>query len=198
MAFWGLAILFCGSTAAPAGLDAPALIASKKAAAQCDSKLKILEDFADKHKSGQTQTTKFSEDEINSYLALDLKAKYHSSLKSLIVSFSENRFEANAAIDFDHLEATSTKFLPKLIGLMFSGVHTLAADGQLLSKEGKANFRLEKAQFDGSTLPKYLVEEIITAVGRKQNPPFDPLKPSQMPYEIDRVEVHSGYIIVFQ
>jgi len=192
------AILVGRSEVAPDGKDASAFIASKTAAAECRSKLKSLEDFADRHKAGQTQTTKITEDEINSYLALDLKPKYHASLKNLVVSFKEDRLQGTADIDFDRLGATSTKFLPKLIGLFFSGVHTITADGKLLSKNGKASFHLEQALFDKSTLPKFLVEEIISAVGRKQKPPFDPLQPSQMPYEIDRVEVHPGYIIVIQ
>ena len=86
--------------------------------------------------------------------------------------------------------------MPKLISLMFSGVHTLAADGQLVTKDGKAHFKLDAGPFRWQRLPKPLVEGIISAVGRKQNPPFDPLQPSEMPYEINKVDVHPGYIIV--
>jgi hypothetical protein len=85
-----------------------------------------------------------------------------------------------------------------LMSLMFSGTHTLSASGQLQSKDGNARFYLEQARFDNSTLPRSLVEEIISAVGKKQNPPFDPLQPSRMPYKIERVDVHRGYIIVYQ
>jgi hypothetical protein len=184
--------------AVPAAPEAPALVASKTAAARCRAKLNDLEGFAKRHKRDQKQTTKFSEDEVNSYLALDLKSKYHACLKSLVIAFRENNLQATAKIDFDRLGSTSTSFLSKLIGLMFSGVHTLAVDGEFVSSNGIGNFRLHRAVFDDSTLPKRLVEEIITAVGRKQNPPFNPLQPSKMPYEIDRVEVHTGYIIVFQ
>ena len=101
-------------------------------------------------------------------------------------------------MNFDQLGATSTKLLPRLLSMMISGIHTITADGKLQSRSGRANFILDQARFDTSTLPKFLVEEIISAVGRKQKPPFDPLKPSRMPYEIDRVEVHPGYIIVYQ
>ena len=112
--------------------------------------------------------------------------------------FEENRLKATATIDFDRLGMTSSKLLPKLISLMFSGVHTIAADGQLVTKDGKAHFKMNQALFDGSALPKPLIEGIISAVGRKQNPPFDPLQPSEMPYEINKVDVHPGYIIVYQ
>jgi len=171
---------------------------TRAAADRCASKLKSLEDFEAHRKTGQKQTTRFSEDEVNSYLALDLKAKYHPSLKSLTFTFEEDRLQCVAAIDFDRLGATSTRLLPKLVGFMFSGVHMLTARGQLVSGDGKAHFRLEQARFDNSTLPRALVEEIITAVGRKQNPPFDPLQPSELFYAIEKADVHAGYILVYQ
>jgi len=178
--------------------DTAVFVASKAAAAQCRVKLNKLEDFAFKFKPGQTQTTRFSEDEINSYLALDLSADYHPCLKSLVLSFEENKLNGIAAIDFDRLGMTATSLLPKLASFLFSGTRTIAASGQLICKNEKAHLKLEQALFDGGKLPKPLVEKIISAVGRKQHPPFDPLQPSQMPYEINKVEVHTGYIIVYQ
>jgi hypothetical protein len=191
------AILFV-TALAPAETKAPAFVASKTAAAQCQTKLRILDDFAGRRKPGQTQTTRFTDEEINSHLALNLKPKYHASLKNLEVAFYENKMRAIADIDFDRLGSASTKLWPRLVGLVFSGIHTLAAEGQVIGQDRNAFFRLERARFDNSTLPKYLVEEVISAVGRKQRPPFDPMKPSRMPYEINRIEMHQGYIIVFQ
>jgi hypothetical protein len=171
---------------------------SKAAADRCEAKLKSLEAFAAAKNTGRTQATRFSEEEINSYLAFYLSAKYHPSLKSLAVTFEEDRMVGVAAIDFDLLDTNSGKLLPKLMRMLFSGTHTLTAQGRLIARGGKASFQLERARFDDSMLPKVLVEEIITAVGRKQKPPFDPLQPSQMPYAIDKVDVHLGYILVTQ
>lgn len=182
--------LLCGFAQPP--------IVSRAAADRCGTKLKTLENFAKQKKPGQQQTTRFSEEEVNSYLALDLKPKYHPSLKSLTVEFEQDRLQAVAEVDFDRLGATSAKLLPKLIGLMFSGTHTISAKGKVVSGGGKAHFRLEQAQFDGSTIPKPLVEEIITAVGRKQNPPFDPLQPTELFHDIQKVEVRPGYVLVYQ
>ncbi|MBN1571013.1 MAG: hypothetical protein JXA73_24465 [Acidobacteria bacterium] len=194
-----LPLIFAGgSDTVPAGDEAQAFVPAESAAEQCRVKLKSVENFADRNKPGQTQSTRFEEDEINSFLALDLKPRYHACLKNLIVKFKDNSLQATVTIDFDRLGTTSTKLLPRLLGAMISGVHTVAADGKLQSGKGRANFVLDQARFDESTLPKFLVEEIISAVGRKQKPPFDPLRSSRMPYEIDRVEVHPGYIIVFQ
>jgi hypothetical protein len=183
----------------PTGTGKSAYIPSKAAAERCDAKLNSLADFAAKRKSGQKQTTQFSQDEINSYLALNLSAHYSPCLKSLMVKLEEkNGLQAVASIDFDSLKSSSGKPLSKLIGLMFSGTHTLTAKGQLISKDGKANFKLDQARFDDTTLSRYLVEPIITAVGRKQNPPFDPLQPSTIFYEIEKMDIRSGFIIVYQ
>jgi hypothetical protein len=189
--FSEFAILLAGE-----GIPAPKI--SKTAADRCSVKLKMLEDFSSKRKAGEHQTTHISEEEINSYLDLDLSSEYHPSLKSLEVTLEEGKLQVLAAIDFDRLGKTSTRFWAKMASLMFSGSHTINACGQLVSDNGYAYFRLEEARFDDNALPKALVEEIITAVGRRQKPPFDPLQPSKLPYKIDKVDVHSGYIIVYQ
>jgi hypothetical protein len=189
--------IFC-SFAIVTGTEAAKTAITRTAADRCNSKLKNLENFAAHRKAGQKQETRFSEDEVNSYLALELKPKYHPCLKSLTLTFEEDRLQGIAAIDFDRLGSTSTRLLPKLLSFMLSGVHTMTLRGQLVSGQGKAWFRLEHARFDSSTLPRALVEEIISAVGRKQNPPFDPLQPSKLFDEIDRAEVHLGYILVYQ
>ena len=135
---------------------------------------------------------------MNSYISLDLSSQFHPSLKSLVLKFDENELQGVAAVDFDQLGASSSGLLAKLISAMFSGTHTLIVRGQLISKSGMAHLQLEQAYFDGKELPRALVEEIIATVGQRQNPPFDPLQPSEMPYDIERVVVHSGHIVVYQ
>jgi hypothetical protein len=203
LGFRGMALLIAGlslfcSLATPAGpLPADSGI-TRAAADRCNAKLKAMEDYSAHPKTGRVQTTRFSEEEVNSYLALDLSSKYNSCLKGLKIKFEEDRLQGVALIDFDRLGKTSTRFMPKLLSFMLSGVHTITARGQLISGNGKASFRLEQAQFDTTTLPKALVEEIITAVGRKQNPPFDPMQPSQLFYDVQKIDVHTGYVLAYQ
>jgi hypothetical protein len=178
--------------------EKPVFIASKSAAQKCISKQKALEKFASKSKPGQRLRTQFFEDEINSYLALNLSPNYHPCLKSLIVTFEWDKVHAVALLDFDRLESTSAGFLPKIIGLILSGTHTISASGQLVSNNGSAYYRLEQARLDNSTLPKSLVKEVISFVGSKQNPPWDPLQPSKLPDKIEKVRVFPGYIIAYQ
>ncbi|NWG12499.1 MAG: hypothetical protein HXY20_03080 [Acidobacteria bacterium] len=161
-------------------------------------KVKRLEDFASIEPPRGSQTTRFSEEEINSFLAYDLSSKYHACLKSLIVRIEPTELRGVSVLDFDRLGMTSKKFFTKLIAGMFRGTHTLSMRGKVIAREGKAHFELEEAVFDDTSLPNFLVEEIISTVGKRQKPPFDPLQPSQMPYGIQRVDFYKGYMIVRQ
>jgi len=170
---------------------------SKEAAASCDLKVTRLEAFI-----GQSQVkdvkTRLSEEELNSYLAFVLSPTFHPSLQSILFEIEESSLMAVATIDFDRLELSQEGFLTQLLAKILSGIHTLTLRGVLISGAGKARFQLAEATFDSQTLPKVVVEEIISAVGRKQNPPFDPMQPSDMPFDIKEVEIHTGYIIVTQ
>lgn len=195
----GLAFLFAaaGAGALPVGTRTGEGI-SREASASCGSKVVRLESYASTQEAKSGQTTRFTENEINSYLAIELSKKYHPSLRSLLITLEESNLRGVAAIDFDALGMHSKSVMARLFARLFSGVHDLSVSGRLVSAGGKGNFVLEEARFDQSILPNFLVEEIITAVGRKQKPPFDPMQPSQLPYQIDRVDVHSGYIDVIQ
>ncbi len=171
---------------------------SKAASDSCSAKVKRLEDYAATADPKKGQTTKFSESEINSFLAFELSEKYHPSLKSLIVTLEESKLSGSAAIDFDVLGMSSKSALSKLFAKLFAGLHTLTVKGKLLASGGKGSFQLDEARFDETALPNFIVEEVITAVGRKQKPPFDPMQPSQLPYAIDRVDLYKGYILVHQ
>jgi hypothetical protein len=171
---------------------------SKSAALSCEKKLKSLEDFVPRKKLGKHQSIQISENEANSYLEWNLKSQFHPCLKTLVLVFLKNRMQIAATIDFDRLGTTSRHILPGIISLMFSGIHSIEAQGELISNQGKGRFLLDSAHFDNNAIPNYLVNEIISAVGLRQKPPFDPVQYSEMPYEIDRLDLQSGYIIVYQ
>jgi len=177
---------------------APVSRISKSASESCAAKVKAMEDFAAEAKPRKGKKTRFSEEEINSYLELELKAKYHPSLRSLVLTFGEGRLKGLATLDLDNLNMNSTKFMARILAKLLTGVHELALDGRLIAAEGKGRFSLEEARFDSSTLPNFLVEEIISSVGKKQKPPFDPMQPSELPYRIQKVEIRRGYLLVVQ
>lgn len=171
---------------------------SKAAADSFGAKLKRLESYDAGARPARNQTTHFSEAEWNSYLALVLSANYHPCLRDMRLKFDEGRVRAEATIDFNKLNFNSTQMLNNLVRTMLTGVHSLAVAGSLNSGGGKASFQLAEARFDSLTLPNMLVAEILSAVGRKQQPPFDPTQPNDLPYHIQRVEVRTGSVVVYQ
>lgn len=171
---------------------------SRAAAQSCDAKVKRMEAFDAAADGGKSLSTRLTQSELNSYLAIVLSPGYHPSLRSILLSFDEGRLQAAARVDFDRLDLGNNPLLRSLARKMLSGIHELKVTGSLISDAGKANFKLDEASFDGVALPNALVAEIISAVGRKQNPPFDPMQPSPLPYHIQKVDVHAGYIMVYQ
>ena len=176
--------------------QAPQPGVSRAAADSCAAKVKALQDFA-AEPAKKSRDTVLTQDELNSYLALELSSKYHPSLKSLVMRFEEAKLQATAVVDFDKL-AMSAKGLARMFARLLSGSHTLIMRGKLRTEAGKGSFVLDEALFDNNTLPNFLVEQIISSVGSRQKPPFDPMQPTQMPYRIKTVDVHAGHIVIHQ
>lgn len=171
---------------------------AEAATEECSRKLEAIEDFALESGPSIEKTTRFTEEEINACLAPDAESKYRSCIKNFRVSLREDLVEGVASVDFNCLKQASAEFLPGLIAGLFSGTHILTARGTITSADGEASLKLEEARFDGVALPGFLVEQAITAVCMRQDPPFDPLKSSALPYSIRKVKIHPGYLLVFQ
>ena len=163
-----------------------------------ETKLNRIKDFIPAKKSGRNQTIYFTEDEINAWLALQVKFRAHPSLKNLMVALDDNHAVVTADIDFDHLNANSSTLLPKLIAIMFSGVHTITAHGKITSGNGQGMFEVDKASFDKLSIPAYLMKEIIAAVGLRQPHPIDPTKSYALPFDLDRLDVRKASLIAYQ
>ena len=174
------------------------LIISKAASAQCATKFREIEEFDRKPNSQKEKTTQFSQDEINSFIALELQSNFSRSLKRLQIRFNEDSLQIDAVVDLDSFGAASARLSEKLLAAVIRGIHSLSATGFLHAKDGKAYFELTEAYVDDHILPKFLVEEIISGVARRQKPPFDPLQPSQMPYHIKSVDLKAGMVIIYQ
>ncbi|MBN2338157.1 MAG: hypothetical protein JXP48_06415 [Acidobacteria bacterium] len=171
---------------------------SRAAAERCTEKIKEMERFIPEKASGKSLSTPFTEEEINSYLQLVLKPRYHPSLRTLQVRLGQDRLHTRAVIDFDRLRTSTTGVFRSLLALMFSGTRTLDADGKLHTGDGRGRYELEQARFDGRTLPNGLVNEIIAAVGMRQTPPFNPTESSTLPYGIERVDLEPGRLVAHQ
>jgi hypothetical protein len=193
----GLAVL-AGALSPGVAATANGVAITRAASDACSIKVKKIQEFETGQGGPRTQTTSFTQTELNSYLAWELSPKYHPSLKKLEIHLQQGKVAGIATLDFDQLGMGARGVLGKAMASLFSGVHRLHARGPVRATGGQAYFVLEEARFDDTRIPNFLVEEVITAVGRKQKPPFDPMKPSRMPYQIDRVDLQPGKMLVHQ
>lgn len=178
--------------------DTMAKSISTVAAMQCIQKMKEIEFFATQEKIDRVMSTRFTEEEINAYLSLDSNSGYQSCWKNMRMSFKDDLMEGIASVDFDCLKETSSAAFSAIILQLFSGIHVITARGTIVGGNGKGHIQLDQVRFDDSVLPKFLIQEVIASVCRKQDPPFNPMEPSQLPYNIKKITIHPGYIIVYQ
>ncbi|MEJ2247259.1 MAG: hypothetical protein P8Y80_14460 [Acidobacteriota bacterium] len=160
--------------------------------------MKEIEDFAAQEEADKEMATRLTEEEVNAYLSLDINSDNQSCLKNMRMAFKQDLMEGISSVDFDCLRDTSSKTFSAIILRLFSGTHVITARGTIVSGDGKGHIQLEQVRFDDSVLPNFLVEQAVAAVCGKQDPPFNPMQPSALPYNIKKITIHPGYIMVYQ
>jgi hypothetical protein len=191
-------LLSLPSMAVPASTaDSPAPVSEEAAQAFLD-KVKEIETFASEPQQEEEKTTRFTEEEINSYLNLYGDTKYRSCLQYFRISFRQEFLVGTASVDFDCLQESSPGSGSRLLTGIFSGIHTLTARGTIENDKGKGNFLLQEARFDSVPLPGFLVEQLISGICMRLEPPFDPLEPSPFPLKIRSIHIEPGQLMVVQ
>jgi hypothetical protein len=191
-----LFLLFCQITKPALPAESAELVSEAAAQAFLD-KVNDIEAYAAGQGEGE-KTTRFTEQEINSYLSLHGDSKYRSCVQYFKISLAEESLEGTASVNFDCLRETSPGPVSGLITGLFSGIHTLTARGNIQNDNGTGNFRLEEARFDSVPLPGFLVEQMITGICMRLDPPFDPMEPSPFPHKIRSIHIEPGQIMVLQ
>ena len=142
------------------------------------------------------RTYQLSQAEINAYLLDELRHQEENAVKSIMVLLRDGEFVTILEIDPDRLPLGGDTTTGGLLGLLFEGKQTLEIEGQLSVNSGSGNYQIQQVRFNGMVLPIELVNEILTSLGRSQNPPLDPTSTFPMPYGIQSVVVSSGQVII--
>lgn len=192
-----LLLLFFSWSMPGTSADSPASVSEEAAQAFLD-KLNDIETYAAGQDDREERTTRFTEEEVNSYLNLYGDSKYRSCIQYFRVSFGQKYVVGTASVNFDCLQKASPGSISSLITGLFSGTHTLIASGTIQNDNGKGNFQLEEARFDSALLPGFLVSQLITSICMRLDPPFDPMEPAPLPHKIRSIHIKPGQIIVIQ
>jgi hypothetical protein len=145
--------------------------------------------------------TPVTENEVNSYLAFNIKEKIPNGLTNPEVTIlGADRLAGRVFVDIDDFKRNrnSTGVLDPLNYL--SGKVPVTARGFLQTNEGRGRFYLESAEILRVPLPKPLLQELATFFSRSPERPngIDIDAPFDLPAKIRKIETERGEAVIMQ
>lgn len=145
--------------------------------------------------------TALRENEVNSYLAFNMKEKIPRGLTNPEITILEaGRLAGRVFVDIDDFKRNrnSSGVLDPLNYL--SGRVPVTARGLLQTNEGRGQFHLESAEILRVPLPKPILEELVRYFSRSPERPngIDIDAPFDLPAKIRKIETARGEAIIVQ
>lgn len=137
------------------------------------------------------------EEDLNAYLAVELKKSEHPAVQDVAVRFHEGSFTTRLKVDMDKVEVKDQSMTAGLLASLMTGVQIIQVEGTLKTNKGTGTYVTRKAWLNDVPVPATLVDSLLSRIGRKNEPPFDPTEPFKMPYEIKEVIFKSGRVQLF-
>ncbi len=145
--------------------------------------------------------TTVTEAEVNAYLALDARDQLPQGVIDPAVSIlGEGRVSGRATVDLDAVskERASGGFFDPMRYL--TGQLPVSATGVLHTDKGVARLDLESAQVSGVSVPKAMLQQLLSYYSRsEQHPDGVSLDdPFPLPAKIQRIEMGRGLAVIVQ
>lgn len=148
----------------------------------------------------QGRRTSFTDNEVNAYFKLNGNTFMPAGVVDPQVAIEEGgRVRARAIVDLDTaLKPKERSWLDPLAWL--SGKVEVTAMGTLKAVGGKGLFTLEQTTLGGVTVPKSLLQELVSYYSRTPEQPkgFNLDQPFELPSKIQSVETRRGQATVVQ
>jgi hypothetical protein len=151
-------------------------------------------------KAVQPQTTPVSDAEVNSYLRFLAADQIPVGIvEPVLNALGEGRVSGRALVDLDAVRKQKQRGWLDPIGYL-SGRLPVTASGRLTTKEGKGQFQLESADISGVTVPKAVLQELVSYYSRTPENPagIDMDAPFELPARIREIQVGSGSSTIVQ
>jgi hypothetical protein len=168
---------------------------SRSAATQCSQKLSEL---ASPPKTRSPKTLEFSQKEIDSFLHYEVSQYYPQGLRQVRVKLLDGSLTANAKINFDEIQSAENPASRTWISTLFRGEHTVEATGKIETNNGSGSYDILGVRLDQKEIPRPLVNLLITKLVLPKYPEAKPNSNFELPYEINRIEISPGRLVVHQ
>jgi hypothetical protein len=176
---------------------------SKQDAERFQSKLTQIVEFgnaAPGAAAAKPRAIPVTDAEVNSYLRYMAADQIPVGLvEPLLNALGEGRVSGRAVVDLDAVRKQKQRGWLDPVGYL-SGRLPVTAAGRLITKDGKGQFQLESAEISGVTVPKAVLQELVSYYSRTPENPagIDMDAPFELPARIREIRVGSGSSTIVQ
>ena len=175
---------------------------SREDAERFQSKLTKIVAFgnAPAAKAAQSRSTPVTDVEVNSYLRYLATDQIPTGIvEPVLNALGSGRVSGQAFVDLDAVRTQKKRGWLDPLGYL-SGRLPVTASGVLTTKEGKGQFQLQSAEISGVTVPKSVLQELLSYYSRtKENPDgINMDAPFELPAHIREIRVGTGTSTVVQ
>jgi hypothetical protein len=178
---------------------------TKQDADRCQGKLGRISAFAASPKAAAKsstpgQTTQLTDAELNAYIRFNLKDQVPAGVVDpTLTAAGEGRVRGSAVIDLDTVRKQKQRAWTDPLGYM-TGTLPLTASGLLITQNGVGRFQLESAEISGITIPKSLLQELLSFYSKSADKPsgISMDDPFELPARIKEIRVGKGEAMVVQ
>jgi hypothetical protein len=147
-----------------------------------------------------TQNTVISDAEINSYLRFHAQDQIPVGVVDPVINAHGNGIVSGRAIvDLDAVRKQKQRGWLDPMGYL-TGRMPLTARGRLTTKDGMGRFELESAELSGVSIPKTVLQELLTYYSRTPEDPdgINMDDPFELPAQIREIRVAPGGATIVQ
>ena len=150
--------------------------------------------------AAQPQTTQISDNELNAYFKYNAGAQIPVGIvEPTINALGEGLVGGRAVVDLDAVRKQKQRGWLDPLGYM-TGRLPITARGRLATKEGIGTFTLESAEISGVTIPKTVLQELLSYYSRTATDPdgINMDDPFQLPARIREIRVGKATATIVQ
>ena len=151
-------------------------------------------------KSAAPQNTQVSDAEVNSYLRFHAQDQIPVGIvEPMIFAHANGGVSGQAMVDLDAVRKQKQRGWLDPMGYL-TGRLPLTARGRLTTQNGVGRFVLESAEISGVTVPKTLVQELLSYYSRTPEDPdgINMDDPFELPAQIREIRVAPGAATIVQ
>jgi len=174
---------------------------SKQDAARFQAKLAQIEkNAATPRKGSSARTTQVADVEVNSYLKFSAAGQVPVGIIDPTLHGAGNgRVTGRATVDLDAVRTQKKRAWTDPLGYLMGRLPVTAA-GTLTTRDGVGRFTLESAQISGITIPKSMLQELVSYYSRTTEKPggINMDEPFQLPAKIRDITIGQGTATIVQ